>query len=68
MVSMSQFQLAPSIIHGQTRKRVQAMLADVRHLLEGLTLQHMKHLFMIQASPRQVLTHTHLHKCEMERS
>ncbi|MCI4384300.1 hypothetical protein PGIGA_G00037220 [Pangasianodon gigas] len=54
MVAMSQFQLAPSIIQGQTRKRVQAMLADVRHLLEGLTSLRMKHLFMIQASPRYV--------------
>ncbi|MCJ8738544.1 hypothetical protein PDJAM_G00037010 [Pangasius djambal] len=54
MVAMSQFQLAPSIIQGQTRERVQAMLADVRHLLEGLTSLRMKHLFMIQASPRYV--------------
>lgn len=52
MVAMSQFQLAPSIIQGQTHKRVQAMLADVRNLLEGLTSLRMKHLFMIQASPR----------------
>ncbi|KAG7325099.1 hypothetical protein KOW79_011415 [Hemibagrus wyckioides] len=54
MVAMSQFQLAPSIIQGQTRERVQAMLADVRHLLEGLTSLRMKHLFTIQASPRYV--------------
>lgn len=52
MVAMSQFQLAPSIIQGQTRERVQAMLVDVRHLLEGLTSLRMKHLFTIQASPR----------------
>ncbi|XP_053496329.1 CDK5 regulatory subunit-associated protein 3 [Ictalurus furcatus] len=54
MVSMSQFQLAPSIIQGQTRERVQAMLSDVRHLLEGMTSLRMKHLFVIQASPRYV--------------
>ncbi|XP_060795882.1 CDK5 regulatory subunit-associated protein 3 [Neoarius graeffei] len=54
MVAMSQFQLAPSIIQGQTSEHVQAMLADVRHLLEGLTSLRMKHLFMIQASPRYV--------------
>ncbi|KAF5906349.1 CDK5 regulatory subunit-associated protein 3, partial [Clarias magur] len=54
MVSMSQFQLAPSIIQGQSREHVQAMLADVRHLLGGLTSLRMKHLFMIQASPRYV--------------
>lgn len=52
MVSMSQFQLAPSIIQGQTRQHVQAMLSDVRHLLEGMTSLRMKHLFTIQASPR----------------
>ncbi|XP_060714568.1 CDK5 regulatory subunit-associated protein 3 [Tachysurus vachellii] len=54
MVAMSQFQLAPAIIQGQRREHVQAMLADVRHLLEGLTSLRMKHLFMIQASPRYV--------------
>ncbi|XP_047673710.1 CDK5 regulatory subunit-associated protein 3 [Tachysurus fulvidraco] len=54
MVAMSQFQLAPAIIQGQRPEHVQAMLADVRHLLEGLTSLRMKHLFMIQASPRYV--------------
>uniref|UniRef100_A0AAR2IM78 CDK5 regulatory subunit associated protein 3 n=1 Tax=Pygocentrus nattereri TaxID=42514 RepID=A0AAR2IM78_PYGNA len=52
MVAMSQFQLAPSVIQAQTTQRVQAMLADVRRLLEGLTSLRMQHLFMIQASPR----------------
>ncbi|KAL7869222.1 hypothetical protein AOLI_G00132100 [Acnodon oligacanthus] len=54
MVAMSQFQLAPSVIQAQTTQRVQAMLADVRRLLEGLTSRRMQHLFMIQASPRYV--------------
>ncbi|XP_062859140.1 CDK5 regulatory subunit-associated protein 3 isoform X2 [Trichomycterus rosablanca] len=54
MVSMSQFQLAPSIIQAQTPERVQTMLRDVRHLLEKLTSLRMQHLFMIQASPRYV--------------
>uniref|UniRef100_A0AAR2IY57 CDK5 regulatory subunit associated protein 3 n=1 Tax=Pygocentrus nattereri TaxID=42514 RepID=A0AAR2IY57_PYGNA len=54
MVAMSQFQLAPSVIQAQTTQRVQAMLADVRRLLEGLTSLRMQHLFMIQASPRYV--------------
>ncbi|KAI5103298.1 CDK5 regulatory subunit-associated protein 3, partial [Silurus meridionalis] len=54
MVAMSQFQLAPSVIQGQTCEHVQAMLADVRHLLEELTSLRMKHLFTIQASPRYV--------------
>ncbi|KAK1793964.1 hypothetical protein P4O66_010881, partial [Electrophorus voltai] len=54
MVAMSQFQLAPCVIQAQSAQRVQAMLADVRRLLEGLTSLRMQHLFMIQASPRQV--------------
>uniref|UniRef100_A0A8B9RI94 CDK5 regulatory subunit associated protein 3 n=1 Tax=Astyanax mexicanus TaxID=7994 RepID=A0A8B9RI94_ASTMX len=54
MVAMSQFQLAPSVIQAQTTQRVQATLADVRRLLEGLTSLRMQHLFMIQASPRYV--------------
>ncbi len=52
LVSMSQFQLAPSVIQAQTPERVEAMLADVRDLLNGLTSVRMQHLFMIQASPR----------------
>lgn len=54
VVAMSQFQMAPSVIQGQSRKHVQEMLADVRHLLERLTSLRMQHLFMIQASPRYV--------------
>lgn len=54
LVAMSQFQLAPSVIQAQTTERVQAMLAEVRDLLNGLTSVRMQHLFMIQASPRYV--------------
>ncbi|XP_043108993.1 CDK5 regulatory subunit-associated protein 3 [Puntigrus tetrazona] len=54
LVAMSQFQLAPSVIQAQTPERVEAMLADVRDLLNGLTSVRMQHLFMIQASPRYV--------------
>ncbi|KAF4106496.1 CDK5 regulatory subunit-associated protein 3 [Onychostoma macrolepis] len=54
LVTMSQFQLAPSVIQAQTPERVEAMLADVRDLLNGLTSVRMQHLFMIQASPRYV--------------
>lgn len=54
LVTMSQFQLAPSMIQAQTPERVEAMLADVRDLLNGLTSVRMQHLFMIQASPRYV--------------
>lgn len=52
VVSMSQFQLAPSVIQAQTAARVGAMLAEVRSLLGRLTSLRMQHLFMIQASPR----------------
>ncbi|XP_071754635.1 CDK5 regulatory subunit-associated protein 3 [Centroberyx gerrardi] len=54
VVAMSQFQLAPSIIQGQTREHIQEMKVDVRHLLDRLTSLRMQHLFMIQASPRYV--------------
>uniref|UniRef100_A0A673LND6 Uncharacterized protein n=1 Tax=Sinocyclocheilus rhinocerous TaxID=307959 RepID=A0A673LND6_9TELE len=54
LMAMSQFQLAPSVIQAQTPERVEAMLADVRDLLNVLTSVRMQHLFMIQASPRYV--------------
>uniref|UniRef100_A0A8C2AMN3 CDK5 regulatory subunit associated protein 3 n=1 Tax=Cyprinus carpio TaxID=7962 RepID=A0A8C2AMN3_CYPCA len=54
LVTMSQFQLAPSVIQAQTPERVEPMLADVRDLLNGLTSVRMQHLFMIQASPSYV--------------
>ncbi|XP_048870236.1 CDK5 regulatory subunit-associated protein 3 [Brienomyrus brachyistius] len=54
VVTMSQFQLAHSVIQGQTRERVQAMLLELRSLLAQLTCVRMQHLFMIQASPRYV--------------
>ncbi|KAJ7987573.1 hypothetical protein DPEC_G00327880 [Dallia pectoralis] len=54
VVAMSQFQLAPSVIQGQTRQQIQEMMAQVRHLLDRLTNRRMQHLFMILASPRYV--------------
>lgn len=54
VVSMSQFQLAPSIIQGQSKKHVLEMLSQVQDLLGRLTSLRMQHLFMIQASPRYV--------------
>lgn len=54
VVSMSQFQLAPSVIQSQTRQHVQDMLSRVQDLLGRLTSLRMQHLFMIQASPRYV--------------
>ncbi|KAM9336102.1 CDK5 regulatory subunit-associated protein 3 isoform 2-T2 [Symphorus nematophorus] len=54
VVAMSQFQLAPSIIQGQSREHIREMLSEVRDLLGRLTSLRMQHLFMIQASPRYV--------------
>lgn len=54
VVAMSQFQLAPSVIQGQTREHIREMLSEVRDLLGRLTSLRMQHLFMIQASPRYV--------------
>ncbi|XP_042363836.1 CDK5 regulatory subunit-associated protein 3 [Plectropomus leopardus] len=54
VVAMSQFQLAPSVIQGQTREHVREMLSEVQDLLGRLTSLRMQHLFMIQASPRYV--------------
>lgn len=54
VVSMSQFQLAPSIIQGKTREHIREMLSEVQDLLGRLTSLRMQHLFMIQASPRYV--------------
>ncbi|KAM4623686.1 CDK5 regulatory subunit-associated protein 3 [Polymixia lowei] len=54
VVAMSQFQLASSVIQGQTRDHIQKMLAVVCNLLGRLTSLRMQHLFMIQASPRYV--------------
>lgn len=52
VVAMSQFQLAPSVIQGQTREHIREMLSEVQDLLGRLTSLRMQHLFMIQASPR----------------
>ncbi|XP_037547579.1 CDK5 regulatory subunit-associated protein 3 [Nematolebias whitei] len=54
VVSMSQFQLAPSVIQKQTQEHVRDMLSQVQDLLGRLTSLRMQHLFMIQASPRYV--------------
>ncbi|XP_015217758.2 CDK5 regulatory subunit-associated protein 3 [Lepisosteus oculatus] len=54
VLAMSQFQQAPPVIQAQTRDKVQAMLSQVRSMLEQLTNLRMQHLFTIQASPRYV--------------
>lgn len=52
VVSMSQFQLAPSIIQDQSHEKIREMLSEVQDLLGQLTSLQMQQLFMIQASPR----------------
>ncbi|KAM8837629.1 CDK5 regulatory subunit-associated protein 3 isoform 2-T2 [Spinachia spinachia] len=54
VVAMSQFQMAPSILQGQTRQHVREMLSPVLDLLGRLTSLRMQHLFTIQASPGYV--------------
>uniref|UniRef100_A0A3Q4AAW7 Uncharacterized protein n=1 Tax=Mola mola TaxID=94237 RepID=A0A3Q4AAW7_MOLML len=54
VVSMSQFQLAPSVIQCQSREHVREMLSEVQDLLGRLTSLRMQHLFIIQGSPRYV--------------
>ncbi|KAG7280637.1 hypothetical protein CRUP_023256 [Coryphaenoides rupestris] len=54
VVSMNQFQLAPSVIQGQSREHMQALQGVVSQLLGRLTSLRMQHLFMILASPRYV--------------
>ncbi|NXI97702.1 CK5P3 protein, partial [Psophia crepitans] len=52
VVAVSQFQLAPAVLQGQTSARVGSLLATARALLGQLCTRSMQHLFMILASPR----------------
>ncbi|XP_028332331.1 CDK5 regulatory subunit-associated protein 3 [Gouania willdenowi] len=54
VVSMSMFQLAPSVIQAQSVQHVHVMLSHVQDLLSRLTNLRMQHLFMILASPGYV--------------
>ncbi|NXW11937.1 CK5P3 protein, partial [Fregetta grallaria] len=54
IVAVSQFQLAPAVLQGQTSARVGSLLATTRALLGQLCTRSMQHLFMILASPRYV--------------
>ncbi|NWU94046.1 CK5P3 protein, partial [Upupa epops] len=54
IVAMSQFQLAPAVLQGQTSSHVASLLATTQALLEQLSTHRMQHLFMILASPRYV--------------
>lgn len=54
VLSISQFQLAPAILQGQTREKMVAMMSVLQDLIGRLTSIRMQHLFMILASPRYV--------------
>ncbi|XP_062485716.1 CDK5 regulatory subunit-associated protein 3 [Pezoporus occidentalis] len=54
IVAMTQFQLAPAVLQGQTSAHVSLLLATTRALLGQLCTRSMQHLFMILASPRYV--------------
>lgn len=54
ILSVSQFQLAPATLQGQTREKMVAMASTPRELIGRLTSLQMQHLFMILASPRYV--------------
>ncbi|XP_041433980.1 CDK5 regulatory subunit-associated protein 3 isoform X2 [Xenopus laevis] len=63
IVTITQFQTAPSILQGQTQGKVLAMLSVVRGLIGQLTDTRMRQLFLILASPRYVDRVTdHLHQ------
>ncbi|NXT11065.1 CK5P3 protein, partial [Prunella fulvescens] len=52
VVAMSQLQLAPAVLQGQSSERLRAQLATTRELLAQLCSRSMQHLCMILASPR----------------
>uniref|UniRef100_A0A8C3URQ4 CDK5 regulatory subunit associated protein 3 n=1 Tax=Catharus ustulatus TaxID=91951 RepID=A0A8C3URQ4_CATUS len=54
VVAMSQLQLAPAVLQGQSSERLRAQLATVRELLAQLCSPSVQHLCMILASPRYV--------------
>ncbi|XP_067825474.1 CDK5 regulatory subunit-associated protein 3 isoform X2 [Heptranchias perlo] len=54
ILSMNQFQTAPTIVQVQDVGKVVAMAAVVGDLVQRLTNVKMRHLFMIHASPRYV--------------
>lgn len=52
ILSVSQFQLAPAILQGQTKAKMVAMVSALQDLIGRLTSLRMQHLFMILASLR----------------
>ncbi|NXA56635.1 CK5P3 protein, partial [Nothocercus julius] len=54
VLAVSQFQLAPAVLQGQSSAHVASLLASAQALLGQLSSRRMQHLFMILASPRYV--------------
>ncbi|EPQ05082.1 CDK5 regulatory subunit-associated protein 3 [Myotis brandtii] len=54
ILSVSQFQLAPAILQGQTKAKMETLVSALQDLIGRLTNLRMQHLFMILASPRYV--------------
>ncbi|NXR85239.1 CK5P3 protein, partial [Hypocryptadius cinnamomeus] len=52
VVAMSQLQVAPAVLQGQSSERLRAQLATARQLLAQLCSRSVQHLCMILASPR----------------
>ncbi|XP_036735657.2 CDK5 regulatory subunit-associated protein 3 isoform X1 [Manis pentadactyla] len=53
ILSISQFQLAPAVLQGQTKAKMVTMVSVLQDLIGQLTSIRMQHLFMILASPRE---------------
>uniref|UniRef100_A0A2K5SJF8 CDK5 regulatory subunit associated protein 3 n=1 Tax=Cebus imitator TaxID=2715852 RepID=A0A2K5SJF8_CEBIM len=54
VLSVSQFQLAPAILQGQTKEKMVAMVSVLEDLIGQLINLRLQHLFMILDSPRYV--------------
>ncbi|KAM4843391.1 CDK5 regulatory subunit-associated protein 3 isoform 3-T3 [Thomomys bottae] len=68
ILSVSQFQLAPAILQGQTKEKMVAMVFTLQDLIGQLTSLRMQHLFMILASPRYVDRVTELLQQKLKQS
>ncbi|XP_070549609.1 CDK5 regulatory subunit-associated protein 3-like [Ptychodera flava] len=54
ILSVNQFQTAPSILQLQNVDSVASMLAELNEIIDCLTSVKMKHLFLIRSSPKYV--------------
>lgn len=68
ILSVSQFQLAPAILQGQTKAKMVSMVSALQDLIGRLTSLRMQHLFMILASPRYVDRVTELLQQKLKQS